>query len=79
MAFLKTSGIQNGDMVIFFLRSFQKSEILKNEVSGRWCLDSKSKHITIDYTVFPFWFGVWLIKPYTFHKPKYHSVNGTNI
>ena len=33
-------GMQNGDMLIFFLEVFQKSEILKNAVSGRWCLDS---------------------------------------
>ena len=32
--------MQNGDMVIFFLKVFQKSEIMKNAVSGRWCLDS---------------------------------------
>ena len=28
-------------VVIFFLRSFRKSEILKNAVSGRWCIDSR--------------------------------------
>ena len=28
-------------MVIFFLEVFQKSEILKNAVSERWCIDSR--------------------------------------
>ena len=42
MALFKTYGMQNGDKVIFFLRFFQKSEILKNAVSGRWCLDSSN-------------------------------------
>ena len=32
-----------GDMVIF-LDIFQKSEILKNAVSGRWCLDSSHNY-----------------------------------
>ena len=41
MTLFKTFGMQNGDMVIFFLEVFQKSKILKNAVSGRWCLDSK--------------------------------------
>ena len=27
----------------FFLEVFQKSDILKNAVSGRWCLDSRTK------------------------------------
>ena len=32
--------MQNDDMLIFFLDVFQKSKILKNAVSERWCLDS---------------------------------------
>ena len=28
----------------YFLEGFQKSEILKNAVSGRWCLDSRPFH-----------------------------------
>ena len=40
VALFKTYGMQSGGMVIFFLRSFRKSEVLKNAVSGRWCLDS---------------------------------------
>ena len=32
--------MQNGDMVIFFLRVFRKVRFRKNAVSGRWCLDS---------------------------------------
>ena len=33
---VKTFGMQNGEMVIFFLRSFRKVRFLKNAVSGRW-------------------------------------------
>ena len=33
--------MQKGHMVIFVLKGFQKSEILKNAVSGSWCLDSR--------------------------------------
>ena len=53
MALFKTFGLQNGDLLIFFLRSFRKSEISKNAVSERWCSDSSffkfqvsSLHIT---------------------------------
>ena len=40
VALFKTFGMQNDDMLIFFLEVSQKSEILKNAVSGRWCSDS---------------------------------------
>ena len=39
MSLFKTHGMQNGQGHSF-LEVFQKSEILKNAVSGRWCLDS---------------------------------------
>ena len=42
MALFKTFGMQHGDIVIFFSEIFQKSKILKNAVSGRWCIDSGS-------------------------------------
>ena len=35
--------MQNGDMVIFFCRSFRKKKDFENAVSGRWCLDSRLK------------------------------------
>ena len=34
-ALLKTYELQNGDMEISFLEVFQKSEMLKNAISGR--------------------------------------------
>ena len=37
-----TFGLQKDDMVIFFIVVLQKSEILKNAVSERWCTDSSS-------------------------------------
>ena len=40
VALFATLEMQNGDMVIFFLRSFRKSEILKKAVSGRRCINS---------------------------------------
>ena len=40
MALFKIYGMQNGDMVTFFLEVFQESETLKNAVSGGQCLDS---------------------------------------
>ena len=38
MALFATFGLQKDDMVI--IEVFQKSEILKNAVSERWCTDS---------------------------------------
>ena len=43
----------------YFLEVFQKSEILKNAVSGRWCLDSKFYM----YLYVNTFFLLWLLVP----------------
>ena len=51
----KTFGMQNGDMVIIFLRLFfgRKVTCLKNAVSRRWCIDNRYFLLDTQYREIP--------------------------